>query len=335
MRATLLVLTTSLLACSNVISLKSDATKSPVHVVYPGTGHIASLGRSTVLVKTHGTSPAVAEMVAMVGAASPMTQTLPDTDSLWYVREGELTLHLPAGEETLGPGSVAFIPRNVPHSFSNHGASSAQVVLAFAPAGVEAFYDALAEAHGDNPAATPSPELLGSLGQKHGILFGMTPMNPSNAGVVIKRTQDGRKTDMGPNQVVVKAGAGETDGKMGALEVFAPTGRNGMPSHRTRHTDIAWYVLEGEMTVKTPDRTVQLPVGTLMQVPRGVPLAYENSGTTTAHVLMIFAPGGFERFYEELGKASLSSMVWPPPDNVTQPIANRFGVEMAAAPRSK
>ena len=49
----------------------------------------------------------------------------PDTDELFLVIEGELTIRLDDGEVILGPGQLCVVPRGTPHQpFSEHGASA-------------------------------------------------------------------------------------------------------------------------------------------------------------------------------------------------------------------
>ena len=49
----------------------------------------------------------------------------PDTDELFLVLAGELTIRLDDGDVVLGPGQLYVVPRGVPHQpWSEHGASA-------------------------------------------------------------------------------------------------------------------------------------------------------------------------------------------------------------------
>ena len=49
----------------------------------------------------------------------------PDTDELFLVVEGELTIRLDAGDVVLGPGQLYVVPRGTAHQpYSEHGASA-------------------------------------------------------------------------------------------------------------------------------------------------------------------------------------------------------------------
>ena len=51
--------------------------------------------------------------------------THPDTDELFLVLEGSLTIRLDDGDVVLGPGQLYVVPRGTPHQpWSEHGASA-------------------------------------------------------------------------------------------------------------------------------------------------------------------------------------------------------------------
>jgi hypothetical protein len=53
--------------------------------------------------------------------------------------------------------------------------------------------------------------------------------------------------------------------------------------------------------VRLGDREDQVAVGTYLVKPRGVPHALWNATDQPARILEILSPGGFERYFEELG----------------------------------
>jgi mannose-6-phosphate isomerase-like protein (cupin superfamily) len=67
-----------------------------------------------------------------------------------------------------------------------------------------------------------------------------------------------------------------------------------------RDLDHAFYVLEGEVEFQAGDSTVRADVGTFVFVPRGVGHRFGNPGDVPARMLEVDAPGGFERYYQEL-----------------------------------
>jgi quercetin dioxygenase-like cupin family protein len=69
--------------------------------------------------------------------------------------------------------------------------------------------------------------------------------------------------------------------------------------HRHNHTDEAFYVLEGVLTVKTNDATSEYPAGSYVLIPRGTPHAQGNFGKVPVKLLLTMTPAGFERSFKE------------------------------------
>jgi len=67
--------------------------------------------------------------------------------------------------------------------------------------------------------------------------------------------------------------------------------------HRHNHTDEAFYVIEGVLTVKINDKLSDYPAGSYVLIPRGTPHAQGNRGKVPVRVLLTMTPGGFERSF--------------------------------------
>ena len=68
------------------------------------------------------------------------------------------------------------------------------------------------------------------------------------------------------------------------------------------HTKIEeiFYVLEGELNLRAGDRVVRGGPGTFVFVPIGAAHSFDNPGASPARMLLITAPPGHERYFEEL-----------------------------------
>ena len=68
------------------------------------------------------------------------------------------------------------------------------------------------------------------------------------------------------------------------------------------HTKIEeiFYVLKGELTLRAGDRVVQGGPGTFVFVPIGAAHSFGNPGSSPARMLLVTAPPGHERYFEEL-----------------------------------
>jgi quercetin dioxygenase-like cupin family protein len=64
---------------------------------------------------------------------------------------------------------------------------------------------------------------------------------------------------------------------------------------------VAW-VLEGEVSFMIGDAVTVGGAGTCAFMPRNIPHAWKNTGTTTARVLFRYTPGAAGSFIEELAE---------------------------------
>jgi mannose-6-phosphate isomerase-like protein (cupin superfamily) len=113
----------------------------------------------------------VTESVAFQTTEPPM-HVHQREDEAWFVLEGHLTFCV--GEQVLeaGPGSFAYAPKGLPHTFTVDIEPSRVLVFA-SPAGFEQFaLDLGHPATGDDPPpgmAMPGPDVLGPVAERYGI----------------------------------------------------------------------------------------------------------------------------------------------------------------------
>jgi quercetin dioxygenase-like cupin family protein len=70
-----------------------------------------------------------------------------DSDEVAWVLEGEFTFKI--GDEVTvgGPGTCAFMPRDIPHAWKNTGAETGRVLFLYTPAQAGGYIEALADGH--------------------------------------------------------------------------------------------------------------------------------------------------------------------------------------------
>jgi uncharacterized cupin superfamily protein len=71
-------------------------------------------------------------------------------------------------------------------------------------------------------------------------------------------------------------------------------------SHIHRQLEELFYVLDGQMELRAGDRITDGGPGTFVGVPAGVPHAIANRSDFPARMLLVSAPSGHERYFEEL-----------------------------------
>jgi hypothetical protein len=89
------------------------------------------------------------------------------------------------------------------------------------------------------------------------------------------------------------------------------------------------------MEFVTEGVTTRAGGGSLVRIPRGVLRDYRNVGSEPARVLVLYAPGGFEGFFEEVGELVTDHSAPPedPPDGEKLvAAAARYGSEIPPPP---
>jgi quercetin dioxygenase-like cupin family protein len=94
------------------------------------------------------------------------------------------------------------------------------------------------------------------------------------------------------------ASSGDTNGAWSLVELTEMPGYK-TNLHRHNHTDEAFYVLEGVLTVRIDATVSEYPAGSYVLIPRGTPHAQGNGGKVPVRILLAMTPGGFERSFKD------------------------------------
>jgi mannose-6-phosphate isomerase-like protein (cupin superfamily) len=76
-----------------------------------------------------------------------------------------------------------------------------------------------------------------------------------------------------------------------------PVGHPAPPLHTHPHTDEAFYVASGELTVRLVDRDVAVRSGGFVYIPRGTAHTAWNSGDGPMRGLIVLSPGSAEHVF--------------------------------------
>ena len=96
----------------------------------------------------------------------------------------------------------------------------------------------------------------------------------------------------------VMASTRNTRGSLTVIElVISP--RNGPALHTHLREDEVWYVIEGDFRFKAGEEMFWVSEGGLAFGPRGTPHNFQNVGDAPARLLVITAPSGAERLFED------------------------------------
>lgn len=123
--------------------------------------------------------------------------------------------------------------------------------------------------------------------------------------------RQGRLYDVGGDRVRILIEAAATGGALGMIEIEVAPG-NGPPPHaqpRGRNLPRAG----GRAGPDGGGERHTLRAGETAFAPRGIPHGFRNDGRSAARVLVTLTPGGFERFFAEVGTpAEPGSPIAPP-----------------------
>src|SRR5918995_3864103 len=103
------------------------------------------------------------------------------------------------------------------------------------------------------------------------------------------------------------SGLGVSDFLVG--EFTAEPGFGGPRPHLHRVHEELFYILEGEFDFFLEDQTFRLGAGAFITVPTGVLHDFHNPGDCPARWLGIVAPGGLERYFDEVHDLAVSGQL--------------------------
>ncbi|MBB5233102.1 cupin domain-containing protein [Deinococcus budaensis] len=138
--------------------------------------------------------------------------------------------------------------------------------------------------------------------------------------------------------MVLKLGSAQTAGAYSVHDNLLPPGSPGPRPHLHRWHEETFYVLDGELSVRVAEQTVQAPAGSFVVIPRGTVHQPFNPHPDPVRVLLIFSPGGMEDFFVEAaqGRHPLQALPQDPAAQASlQALTGRYGYEFAELPPAR
>ena len=109
---------------------------------------------------------------------------------------------------------------------------------------------------------------------------------------------------------IVHLSGDETDGRFALVEFLQPPGEM-TPLHVHRRADQTMYVLEGELTLFLPGRTLVAGPGEVLHGPMNIPHTEQVTSPGPVRLLGVITPAGFERFVAAAGRPA-EALTLPP-----------------------
>ncbi|MFI5152452.1 MAG: cupin domain-containing protein [Chitinophagales bacterium] len=157
-------------------------------------------------------------------------------------------------------------------------------------------------------------------------------------GQLVKSTQtvlaegEGMKLQSGPGRDLIFKVTGDETG--GAIDYFivevAP--RSGPPLHVHHLQEETIHVLKGHFKIRIGDEIFYLNKGGFAYLPSKIPHAFLNMTDESGEVIVVYAPGGGQHFYEELGPLTRNGR--PDPKIVAQ-VFEKYGMTLLGPPLSQ
>lgn len=127
----------------------------------------------------------------------------------------------------------------------------------------------------------------------------------------------------------------DTDGSFALAEGIVSNGTE-PPPHTHTQEDEAFYILEGEMSLRIGGQTIEAGAGDLVYLPRGIEHSFELK-TPTARALFLITPAGIEEAFKQVGEPAQGLTLPPPPDGPPDverimAVFEAHGVEFAPPP---
>jgi mannose-6-phosphate isomerase-like protein (cupin superfamily) len=101
--------------------------------------------------------------------------------------------------------------------------------------------------------------------------------------------------------VCIRAGTEQTGGAFNLFDALCPIGYE-TPLHIHYAEDVAIHVLEGRLDIFWGEEKNQAETGSFFFQPRGMPHGFRVTGKSSAHILYMTFPAGFDEFVVERSK---------------------------------
>jgi len=120
------------------------AAQAGAAVLAPGEGEPLTVRGNRLVIKVASEQQSVVDYTGSAGFPGPPLHVHPGFDEVFLVLDGHLTVRIGEEVSRLEPGSLAFVPGAVPHTFANTEAEPVRFLLLCAPGGFEDYFRAVA-----------------------------------------------------------------------------------------------------------------------------------------------------------------------------------------------
>ncbi|MEX0867290.1 MAG: cupin domain-containing protein [Pirellulales bacterium] len=261
---------------------------------------------------------------AVCGGRSEPTPHRHAFDEGFYVLAGEVTFTA-AGDSVVVPeGAFINIRGGATHTFRNSGATRAELLIVVAPAGFERFQFEVGEG-----MVEPEETLIMFGKEQRRAMEKLAPKyhveldppddapQPSPPYKMVWPREGKTIAVVGDKYRFLVEGE-DTDGKYAIWHATVEPG-GGPPPHLQTREDEAFYVLRGEVAFTADGQRHVAGGGTFVHVPADSPHQFKNETEQPAEMLILVAPAGMEKLFEQIG-----TLLESPADPTPHPTQEQF-----------
>lgn len=128
-----------------------------------------------------------------------------------------------------------------------------------------------------------------------------TAVRKSRAATITKPGENrfAYSTGLGAKENPCKVTSEDSAGGLSIFENIVPS-HFGPPLHVHHHEDEWFYVLTGDFVFEIDGKQTPVSTGGSVFGPRDIPHRWANVGKDTSRLIVLFQPGGFEKFFDDL-----------------------------------
>ncbi len=126
----------------------------------------------------------------------------------------------------------------------------------------------------------------------------------------------------------------ETENAFAVIDMLIPPGGGPGPHAHAKFQE-SFYVIEGEIVVRSEEARYVARAGAFVSIPKGGAIhSFKNESDSQAHILCIVVEAGLEQFFREIGEPVEYGRFRPPPKmdheavDKLKSVAEKFGQEI-------
>jgi quercetin dioxygenase-like cupin family protein len=138
-------------------------------------------------------------------------------------------------------------------------------------------------------------------------------MEDFKAAPITVGPQDGQSLSIVGDTYRILVSGKETGGAFATIDMLVPPGSGPGPHSHATFSE-TFFVMDGEVEVKSEEGTYLATKGSYVVIPKGgIVHCFKNKSDKNAHLLCTVVPAGLEEFFNEIGQPVAWGEFLPPP----------------------